>query len=243
MAGDACIAQLLLDNGAEFGAEDLSGDSPLHTATKYGHLAVAQLLLDNGADISTTNNLHRTSLHIAAENGHLAVAELLLCRGARIQATDCGARTPLYLAACNGHRSTVELLVGREADANPANVRLHVTAIRVAFINGHHQIVRSLLSAVMKTNSLDADVAEALHQAARLGRVRVVELIFGPGAAMSAVTGLGPTRVVERLLEKGPVNSWRDNTTRDWNPRELVERAQWIAILCDQKTVAESGCE
>jgi len=58
------------------------GFTPLHIATKYGHLKLVRLLLSKGinADVEGKNCL--TALHVATHYNHVAIAFYLLEKGA-----------------------------------------------------------------------------------------------------------------------------------------------------------------
>lgn len=61
------------------------GDSPLHSAARFGLLEVVSVLLEHSA-INSTNNDGKTALHEAATQGNLAVLKLLIEKGAEV---DC----------------------------------------------------------------------------------------------------------------------------------------------------------
>ena len=58
------------------------GNTPLHCAAFYGHVAVAEMLIAAGAEVNLANNYGMTPLRWAARNGHLEVVQLLLRHGA-----------------------------------------------------------------------------------------------------------------------------------------------------------------
>jgi len=74
------------------------GWTPLHYATRYGHLEVAQLLIDNGADVNATKHDHWTPIHLSATNGHLGTVKLLLERGADAHAMNDQGETPCQIS-------------------------------------------------------------------------------------------------------------------------------------------------
>ena len=59
--------ELLIDRGADVGARDKHGKTPLHEAARYSKTpAVAALLIDRGADVGARNKYGETPLHEAA---------------------------------------------------------------------------------------------------------------------------------------------------------------------------------
>ena len=72
------IVKLLLQNGADVGAQATNGDSALHIATRAANLEMVRLLLTHGADTSITNAAGETLLHIACNEGHEAIVRHLL---------------------------------------------------------------------------------------------------------------------------------------------------------------------
>jgi ankyrin repeat protein len=78
MFGDAAAVRLLLDLGAEVGALDQDGISPLHRAVQSGSLEAVNLLLEAGADLDLRDGRWRgTALSWAVALGQPHVAERL----------------------------------------------------------------------------------------------------------------------------------------------------------------------
>ena len=119
--GDAAVAALLLDHGANIEAEsELQGARALHLAADFGDLAMITLLLDFDAEIDSRAGNTRTPLIRAAAAGHLEAVALLLGYGAAIdEHENVIGRTALHLAAFHGHVEVVKLLVegGAKVDA------------------------------------------------------------------------------------------------------------------------------
>ena len=72
--GVEAVVKLLLE---DVNSKASDGQTPLHWASKSGHLETAQLLLEKGANINTADKAGLTPLHLASQNGHVKVAQLL----------------------------------------------------------------------------------------------------------------------------------------------------------------------
>ncbi|KAG9508459.1 Ankyrin repeat domain-containing protein 6, partial [Fragariocoptes setiger] len=57
------------------------GDTPLHTAARYGHAGVARILISARANVSQVNKNHDTPLHIAAAMGRRKLTKILMQSG------------------------------------------------------------------------------------------------------------------------------------------------------------------
>ena len=91
------VARVLLEHGADANARDKNNFTPLHLASRGGHVEVARVILEHSADVSARDKNNSTSLHVAlrclcnpiftkfsrASNWeHLDVARVLLEHGA-----------------------------------------------------------------------------------------------------------------------------------------------------------------
>jgi len=100
LAFDECpdaLARWLVSQGADLGAADKDGETPLHSRARTwrGNIAV---LLDLGADVKAVTPAGDTPLHAVAKQKHAENAILLLGRGAEVDACDREGLTPLELA-------------------------------------------------------------------------------------------------------------------------------------------------
>jgi ankyrin repeat protein len=125
--GDVKMVRLALDQGAEVGAKDALGKTPLlHAAAcdRAKRLPLVRLLLEHGADVNTKDVSGRTALHIVMawsdwavwSNTETLLVSLLLDRGADVNARDNQMQTPLHLAAEAGGERIYQLLKGQGAD-------------------------------------------------------------------------------------------------------------------------------
>lgn len=78
--GDAAIAQVLIDNGADVNA-GCRGVTPLMIAAKVGATDVMDLLLKHGAEVNAISDGRETALHFAARGGHATAIRRLLEHG------------------------------------------------------------------------------------------------------------------------------------------------------------------
>lgn len=114
--GSATV-ELLLRRGADpnhrGGANDGTGETPLHWAASSDDVAVAAALIQGGADIEAPNGSIGTPLDNAVGYGCLAVARLLVDRGARVD--------KLWHAAALGDLATLERLLAAGAEQDDIN--------------------------------------------------------------------------------------------------------------------------
>jgi hypothetical protein len=126
---DIGTVKKLLDAGTAVEARNAYGQTALHLAAGYGHVAVMELLLDRDADIEAAADFGHRPLMLAASNRcawktdeacERAVA-FLLGRGPLLDARDNYGWTALHHAAYDGHALTVERLLLAGADPHVKN--------------------------------------------------------------------------------------------------------------------------
>jgi uncharacterized protein len=76
-AGQAKIAELLLEHGAEPNISEQGGYTPLHVAAENGDEEVIRVLLYGGADLTLRSDDGKTPLDLALEAGQTEAARLL----------------------------------------------------------------------------------------------------------------------------------------------------------------------
>lgn len=126
------IIQYLLSKGAAVDA--VGGElqsTPLHWATRQGHLEATVLLVRAGADASLRDAEGCACLHLAAQFGHTAVVAYLVARGVPPDAADAAGMTPLMwccwkVSAVDPARLLLTLGASpRPADRSHGNTALH----------------------------------------------------------------------------------------------------------------------
>lgn len=121
-------------------------DSRLGSAAWKGRAGDVALLLEKGADVNDPGYQGQTPLKYAAEKGHLEIVNLLLSRGANVNTRDVWLETPLTAAARAGHLAVVEALLAKGADWHAKNREDENTAVELAALRGHQDMVRALVA-------------------------------------------------------------------------------------------------
>src|SRR5258706_2996915 len=118
-ADHLAIADLLLRAGANAGARDRYGVTPLFLACVNGNAEMIRRIPDAGVDPDTTDPGGETALMTAARTGAVAALHLLIERGAAVDAREPEfQQTALMIAVREDHRAAVELLVKAGAAVN-----------------------------------------------------------------------------------------------------------------------------
>lgn len=93
-------------------ARNNEGETALHLASLYGHLAIVHLCLDRGAEVNALDEDSSSPLHNACASGHLDIARVLLSAGADLLSADSDGDTSLH-HACNGNHADVARLLAK----------------------------------------------------------------------------------------------------------------------------------
>jgi ankyrin repeat protein len=152
------------------------GWTPLHAAAEKSEPDRIEALLLRGADINARAANGQTPLHVAADNGNYGAIDMLLKRKADPNLKDNQGRTPVQLAI--GSDDVVEMLLA--GGAEPTDILVASVAGRADLVGGFLAKNKDLVRA--KTASGETP----LHMAARLGHVKVVELLLAHGAEVNA---------------------------------------------------------
>lgn len=120
-------------------AEDNTGWTILHLATKAKNFEMVKTILEFGPEVNALSNSVQAPLHVAAEMGDSRIAGMLIAHEANVNIRNKNGETPLHCAARSGNSEIVELLLekGAEIDAKDKKGR---TALDLALENKEEAI-------------------------------------------------------------------------------------------------------
>ncbi|CAL1530419.1 unnamed protein product [Lymnaea stagnalis] len=121
--------------------------TPLHWATRQGHLGMVVQLMSCGADPSLRDGEGCSCIHLASQFGHTAIVAYLIAKGQDVDMLDKTGMTPLMWSA---HRvfgyDPTRLLLTFGATLNKVDKLHGNTALHWACASGNHVVIRLLLN-------------------------------------------------------------------------------------------------
>ncbi|KAG7388389.1 hypothetical protein PHYPSEUDO_012597 [Phytophthora pseudosyringae] len=180
--GDLAEVMDALNAGADLAAKNSLGQSPAYAAAANGFHHVLTLLLERGASANDVALDGTSPLHAACENNHDRAAKILLKYNARVDVAALNGYTPLHLAAKHGHAEIVSILLSARAKFDFPVRDMTTTALLLACMAGHSNVVEQLLDAGADPQVEDADGNTPLHFTSRDGNYRATYLLLTAGA-------------------------------------------------------------
>ncbi|XP_046808710.1 transient receptor potential cation channel subfamily A member 1 isoform X1 [Lucilia cuprina] len=166
--------------------KDNSGCSPLHYASRDGHIRSLENLIQLGACINLKNNNNESPLHFAARYGRYNTVKQLLDseKGSFIiNESDGEGLTPLHIASQQGHTRVVQLLLNRGAllhrDHNGRN------PLQLAAMSGYTETIELLHSVHSHLlDQVDKDGNTALHLATMDNKPHAISVLLSMGCKL-----------------------------------------------------------
>ena len=172
--GDKDIVRTLIGAGAPLNTQTKNGWTPLMIALKYRHTNIMTVLIEKGVDLNQTTNKKETALHHATDVGDIVATRELIAARAEIYTQDENGNTPLMIAAEKGYANISETLISETRK-------------------------RKLASVVEKQNKLGE---KALHLAAKIGPINVIEKLTEVDVQLNAQTHDGRTPLIMAIANK-----------------------------------------
>jgi ankyrin repeat protein len=192
---DSIVEFLVIEHAQDVhsrGFTDEDNATPLHLASKSGHVKVSRFLLEHDADVTAQDKYGMTPLHWASGDGRLEVARMLIECGADVTAHDDRHRTPLHQASGNGQLEVARMLIERCADVT-AHDDNHQTPLHWASANGQLEVARMLIERGADVTAHDNSHRTPLHPASEYGKLEVARMLIERGADVTARNKDGET--------------------------------------------------
>ncbi|RXN00291.1 Palmitoyltransferase ZDHHC17 [Acipenser ruthenus] len=131
--------------------DQLGGDlnsTPLHWATRQGHLSMVVQLLKYGGDPSLIDGEGCSCIHLAAQFGHTSIVAYFIAKGQDVDMMDQNGMTPLMWAAYRTHSvDPTRLLLTFNVSVNLGDKYHKNTALHWAVLAGNTTVISLLLEA------------------------------------------------------------------------------------------------
>lgn len=177
--GDADVAKLLLQRGADVNLKDKQGDTALFRAIEMRNEEVALVILDQPKlDLNARGLNGVTALMSYAWRDDNDVVKKLLDRGAEVNLQDNDGDAALHGVAKSGNVGLLNLLLDKGANPNLTN-KVGGTPLMWAAVFGHEEAAQRLLARGADARLKDAEGKTALDWAITNKREKVVALLQG----------------------------------------------------------------
>lgn len=178
--------QELIADGAPVNHTSIIGETPLSSATKYGHHECLRTLIAAGASLNGIGNL----LYCASYFGYPECVRILANHASALEKSDA-----LMIAAINNRQTCLEILIAAGANVNHKDTYDN-TALMIATINNHQTCLEMLIAAGANVDHKDTNETTALMQAASKGHQTCVQTLIAAGANVDRGDRHGDTALI-----------------------------------------------
>ena len=142
------------------------GETPLHNASKDGHLDIIEWLILEKCQVLADNH-GDNALHLASKYGHLAVVRFLIN-------ISISCKCDTY---CSNREGNKNLVAECKCDATATN-KDGTTPLHLACLNGHLEVAKYLVDVVKCSPEIeDLNKVTPLHSASQNGHLDVVQYL------------------------------------------------------------------
>ena len=226
------IVELLVDElSMNVNSQDFTDSAtPLHLASREGHIKVARRLLERDADVKAQNKAKETQLHVASQCGCLEIACMLIECGADVSAQDYVSQTPLHVASRVGKLEVARMLIECSASVSAQDNNERTPLHLVSFPNtdpgidnsGCPEVALMLLEHGADVSARDRVSQTPLHLASLAGKLAVARILIECGASVSAQNK--DERTPLHMVSFGHLGLDTDNSGYPEVARMLIER-------------------
>ena len=194
-----------------------SGWTALIAASYANNSEMVACLLAAGAKVNLACGQERcTALTVASVHGHVEVVKTLVtCKDIALDETDANGLSALFLAALKNKPGVVACLVAAGAKVNLVDGQKRCTALMVASVHGHAEVVKTLVTCKdIALDETDVGGYSALFLAVLKNAPDVVACLLAAGAKVNLVCGeerqtalmgaahMGHVEIVNTLLRR-----------------------------------------
>lgn len=179
------IAELLIAASANVGARNSYGVTALYIAARAADPAATRMLLAAGADANTSLPAGETVLMTAAKAGNPDVVRALLTGGTNVSLLGLAEqRAARQVAESAGYAVPTNPAVAATnyADVNARERWYGRTALMIAAVEGHADVVQLLIDAGSDVDLLDEEGSSAVSLARSNGHLDVAAALVAAGA-------------------------------------------------------------
>ncbi|KAM3421073.1 hypothetical protein BST61_g1487 [Cercospora zeina] len=196
-----------LTPSSPFVKSNVSSETPLHVATKCGHLEVVHFLLEYGEDVNQTTASKWTALHYAAYFCRRSIAEHLISAGARGGERTSEQATILHCAVLSEQFDIATLFLQHQVVEIDAQDIFGQTAFRMACKSDNTQLMELLLNCGANIEQTNKIGWTPLMLACQGGRVKALKFLLKHNANVNATwAGLGPLEITKKSKPPNATN-------------------------------------